>query len=61
MLLVLKEQGQTNRPPLKAPIIAPTPYLGPAFLEHIIKFVATGLVGASSTTHRGDKLITLVH
>jgi len=61
LLLVSDEQGQTNRPPPKAPTIVPTPYLDPAFLEHIIKFVSTGLVEASSTTHRGEKLVTPVH
>jgi hypothetical protein len=29
--------------------MAPTPYLDLAFLEHVIKFVATRLVGAFST------------
>ena len=54
-------QGQANRPLLMVLTVAPIPYSNLAFLQRLVKAMATRIADASNTTLRVEKVVTLVH
>jgi hypothetical protein len=58
---VSDRQGGDNIPPLVAPVAGSNLFLDPAFMEHIVRAVATGMVArASSTAPRSGGVVTIV-
>jgi hypothetical protein len=51
------KQGPVNKPPLKTLVVTPTPFPDLAFMERLIRIVATAMVGASSMA---PMVVTLV-
>jgi hypothetical protein len=61
MLEVSNKQGGDNIPPLVAPVARSNPFSDPAFMEHIVRAIAAGMVaGASNTTPRAGGVVTIV-
>ena len=58
---VSARQGGDNIPPPVTPVAGSNPFLDPAFMEHIVRVVAAGMVaGASNTTPRSGGVVTIV-
>jgi hypothetical protein len=58
---VSDRQGGDNIPPLVAPVAGSNPFLDLAFIEHIVRAVAAGMVArASSTAPRSGGVVTIV-
>jgi len=58
---VSDRHGGDNIPPTVAPVARSNPFSDPAFMEHIVRAVAAGMVaGASSTTPRLGGVVTIV-
>ena len=58
---VSDRQGGDNIPPPVAPVAGSNPFSYPAFMEHIVRAVATRMVaGASNTTPRSGGVVTIV-
>ena len=54
-------QGSEDRPPPVTSTVTSNPYLDPIFLKQLVKAVATGMgAGASNSTPRAERVITLV-
>jgi len=62
MLEVSEKQGEDNIPPPVEPVAGSNPFSDPAFMEHIVRAVAVGMVaGASGTAPRTGGIVTIVH
>ena len=58
---VSDRHGGDNIPPPVAPVAGSNPFLDPAFMEHIVRAVAAGMVvGASNTTPRSGGVVIIV-
>jgi hypothetical protein len=61
MLEISDKQGGDNIPPPVEPVVGSNPFSYPAFMEHIVRTVAVGMVvGASSTAPRSGGVVTIV-
>jgi len=59
---VSDRRGEDNIPPPVEPVAGSNPFSDPAFMEHIVRVVAAGMVaGASGTTPRTGGVVTIVH
>ena len=55
------DRGEDNISPPGAPIARSNPFSNPAFIEHIVRAVAVGMVAkASNTTPRLGGVVTIV-
>jgi len=60
MLEVLDRQEGDNRPPPVAPAAMSNPFSDLAFMDHIVRVVAAGMIArASSTTPRSGGVVTI--
>jgi len=58
---VSNRQGGDNIPPIVAPVAGSNPFSDPAFMEHIVRVVAAGMVaGASNMTPKVGRVVTIV-
>jgi hypothetical protein len=58
---VSNRQGGDNIPPIVAPVTGSNPFSDPAFMEHIVRVVAAGMVaGASNMTPKVGRVVTIV-